>query len=104
MPLWHELDPGERAVRVHLLGHPRQCRDVGVVPEPALDVRARPRRSGWISTSSVQTTAQPPSAFTPRITACAVGSRWPMPLQCGTWKKRFRAVTGPIGTGSNRMS
>ena len=59
---------------------------------------------GWISTSSVQTTAQPPSALTPRITACAVGSRWPMPLQCGTWKKRLRAVTGPSWTGSNRTS
>ena len=59
---------------------------------------------GWISTSSVQTTAQPPSALTPRISASAVGSRWPMPLQWGTWKKRLRAVTGPIWTGSNRMS
>src|SRR5579875_167582 len=27
-----------------------------------------------------------------------------MPLQCGTWKNRFLAVTGPIRTGSNRMS
>ena len=27
-----------------------------------------------------------------------------MPLQCGTWKKRLRAVTGPICTGSNRTS
>jgi hypothetical protein len=27
----------------------------------------------WISTSSVHTTAQPPSAFTPRMWACAVG-------------------------------
>ena len=59
---------------------------------------------GWISTSSVQTTAQPPSALTPRITACAVGSRWPMPLQCGTWKNRLRAVTGPSATGSKRTS
>ncbi len=59
---------------------------------------------GWISTSSVHTTAQPPSALTPRITACAVGSRCPMPLQCGTWKKRFRAVTGPSSTGSKRTS
>ena len=30
---------------------------------------------GWISTSSVQTTAQPPSALTPRMCASAVGSR-----------------------------
>ena len=59
---------------------------------------------GWISTSSVQTTAQPPSALTPRIQASAVGSRWPMPLQCGTWKKRFFAVTGPIATGSKSTS
>ena len=59
---------------------------------------------GWISTSSVQTTAQPPSAFVPRISATALGSRYPIPLQWGTWKKRFRAVTGPIWTGSNRMS
>src|SRR5689334_2788499 len=27
-----------------------------------------------------------------------------MPLQCGTWKKRLRAVTGPIWTGSNMTS
>ena len=59
---------------------------------------------GWISTSSVQTTAQPPSALTPRMKASGVGSRWPIPLQWGTWKKRFRAVTGPIWTGSKRMS
>ena len=29
----------------------------------------------WISACSVQTTAQPPSAFTPRIAAMGVGSR-----------------------------
>ena len=29
----------------------------------------------WNSTCSVHTTAQPPSAFTPRIHASAVGSR-----------------------------
>ncbi len=29
----------------------------------------------WISVSSVHTTAQPPSAFTPRMNASAVGSR-----------------------------
>ena len=26
-----------------------------------------------------------------------------MPLQCGTWKKRFLATSGPIRTGSKRM-
>src|SRR5690242_19250784 len=26
-----------------------------------------------------------------------------MPLQCGTWKNRFLATSGPIGTGSKRM-
>ena len=49
----------------------------------------------WISTSSVQTTAHPPSAFTPRIAANEVGWRCPMPLQWGTWKKRFRADLRP---------
>ena len=58
----------------------------------------------WSSTSSVQTTAQPPSALTPRISAWALGCAWPIPLQCGTWKKRLRAVTGPSGTGSKRTS
>ena len=33
----------------------------------------------------VQTTAQPPSAFMPRIAAWARGRRWPIPQQCGTW-------------------
>ena len=33
-----ELDPGQRAVLVHLLDQPLVHRDVGVVPEPALDV------------------------------------------------------------------
>ncbi len=36
----HELDPGERAVRMHLLDEPLVRRDVGVVPEAALDVAA----------------------------------------------------------------
>ena len=70
-----ELDAGQRAVRVHRLGQQRERRDVVVVPQPALDVAARRRESGWISTSSVQTTAQPPSALMPRMAACAVGSR-----------------------------
>ena len=59
---------------------------------------------GWISHSSVLTTAQPPSAFASRIAACASGIACPMPLQCGTWKKRLRATTGPIRTGSNSTS
>ena len=59
---------------------------------------------GWISHSSVEITPQPPSAFTSRMAACASGIAWPMPLQCGTWKKRFFVVTGPMWTGSNRMS
>jgi hypothetical protein len=59
---------------------------------------------GWISTSSVHTTAQPPSALTARMAAWARGSRHPIPLQCGTWKKRLRAVTGPRRTGSKRTS
>src|SRR6201995_4063474 len=58
----------------------------------------------WISACSVHTTAHPPSAFTARISAWAGTSRYPMPLQWGTWKKRLRAVTGPIGTGSRRTS
>src|SRR5215475_4596781 len=59
---------------------------------------------GWISTCSVHTTAQPPSALTLRIAASALGSRYPMPLQCGTWKNRFLVTRGPIATGSKRMS
>ncbi len=58
----------------------------------------------WNSTSSVHTTDQPPSALVPRMAAWPLGCSQPMPLQCGTWKKRLRAVTGPILTGSNRMS
>ena len=27
-----------------------------------------------------------------------------MPLQCGTWWKRFGASTGPMRTGSNKTS
>jgi hypothetical protein len=33
---------------------------------------------------SVETTAQLPSAFIPRMAAWAYGCAWPMPLQCGT--------------------
>src|SRR5437016_2288393 len=57
-----------------------------------------------MSHCSVQTTAHPPSAFTPRIAAMALGYALPIPLQCGTWKKRFFATTGPIRTRSNRTS
>ena len=39
----------------------------------------------WMSHCSVHTTAQPPSALTPRIAAMAVGCLRPMPLQWGTW-------------------
>ena len=59
---------------------------------------------GWISTSSVQTMPQPPSALMPRIAASLLGFRWPMPLQCGTWQNRLGAVTGPMATGSNRTA
>ena len=40
---------------------------------------------GWMSHCSVATTAQPPSALMPRITAISVGRPRPMPLQWGTW-------------------
>jgi hypothetical protein len=33
-----------------------------------------------------------------------LGKLMPIPLQCGTWKKRFLAVTGPKRMGSNRIS
>ena len=39
-PVVDELDPGERVVRVHLVDEPLVHRDVGVVPQPALDVAA----------------------------------------------------------------
>ena len=39
----------------------------------------------WKSHSSVQMTAQPPSALTPRMAAMLELGYWvPMPLQCGT--------------------
>ena len=40
---------------------------------------------GWISVSSVATTAQPPSALIPRSRASVSGWVQPMPVQCGTW-------------------
>jgi hypothetical protein len=88
---------------VHLLDEPLVRGDVRVVPEPALDEAACV--GGGVDLDLLGADdAQPPSALTPRMTAWAVGSRWPMPLQCGTWKKRLRAVTGPSGTGSKRTS
>ena len=36
---------------------------------------------GWISTCSVQTTPQPPSALISRSLASALRSRYPMPVQ-----------------------
>ena len=41
--------------------------------------------TGWKSHSSVQMTAQPPSALTPRMAAMEDGYWTPMPLQWGTW-------------------
>jgi hypothetical protein len=38
------------------------------------------------------------------MAAWLCGLAWPMPLQCGTWKNRFFAVTGPILIGSNKIS
>ena len=38
------------------------------------------------------------------VTAKNRGILWPMPLQWGTWKERFFAVTGPIRTGSKSTS
>jgi hypothetical protein len=40
--------------------------------------------SGEIGAYSVQTAAQPPSAFTPRCAACVHGFSVPNPEQCGT--------------------
>ena len=41
--------------------------------------------SGLIEQYSVQTAAQPPSAFRPRNAACVHGFSTPKPVQCGTW-------------------
>ena len=41
--------------------------------------------SGAISASSVQTAAQPPSAFVARKRACEAGFSLPKPVQWGTW-------------------
>jgi hypothetical protein len=54
-----QLDGGKRAVCVDRVHHARQRRDVPVVPQ--------------ISHSWVETTAQPPSALTPRMAASALG-------------------------------
>jgi len=41
--------------------------------------------SGETVQYSVQTAAQPPSAFIPRNAACVHGFSTPNPVQCGTW-------------------
>ena len=41
--------------------------------------------SGLIGANSVQTAAQPPSAFMPRWRACDHGFSSPKPVQWGTW-------------------
>ena len=41
--------------------------------------------SGWIEQDSVQSAAQPPSAFTARWAALAPGFSAPAPVHCGTW-------------------
>ena len=68
--------------------------------------QTKPATSAWglIEQYSVQTAAQPPSAFVPRCPACVPGFTVPKPQQCGTWKKRLRSVLGPMRTGSKRMS
>src|SRR4051812_19978934 len=52
--------------------------------------------SGDTEQYSVEISAQPPCAFICRKYACEIGSSDPNPLHCGTWKKRFRIVFGPI--------
>ena len=41
--------------------------------------------SGDTGAYSVQTAAQPPSAFIPRCAACEPGFSVPKPVQWGTW-------------------
>ncbi len=57
--------------------------------DPRYDVLFEPVRIGPVTAKNrfyqVQTTAQPPSALTPRMAAVARGIRWPMPAQWGTW-------------------
>ena len=60
--------------------------------------------SADIRQTSVNTAAQPPSAFMARNSACIPGLSLPAPLQCGTCQKRFRRVLGPTGILSNRTS
>ena len=40
---------------------------------------------GWVETTPVETTPQPPSAFMPRKAARTRGYASVMPLACGTW-------------------
>ena len=60
--------------------------------------------SGWIMQASVQSAAQPPSAFTARCAALAPGRSTPAPVHCGTWKKRFLSVFGPMRIGAKSGS
>ena len=80
-----QLDAGERVVLVGLIGHERQVARVVGRPRFAGETTGQKSESGLTSASSVQTAAQPPSAFIPRKRACEAGFSLPKPVQCGTW-------------------
>ena len=74
--------PASDAVRVRLLAHDGEVLEVALVPH-AHGEDGQKSESGLTSASSVQTAAQPPSAFIARKRACEAGFS-PKPVQCGT--------------------
>ena len=103
-PVVRQLDGGQRAVGVDRARTSARARGCRRRPTASPRRRARGRRRDGSRTPRWR---PPPSRPRPSPRAWprgASGMAWPMPLQCGTWKKRFLAVTGPMRTGSNRMS
>ncbi len=70
-------------MRVHGFGHEGERGHILVRPHPSLVVRLAVARRVDLDLLG-RTTAQPPSALTPRSAASACGCVQPMPLQCGT--------------------
>ncbi len=79
-----QLDAGERAVLVRLVGHEPSARTSSSSHRRA-DTYGDSSVSALIEQYSVHTAAQPPSAFIPRNAACVHGFSTPKPVQCGTW-------------------
>ena len=64
-PPYQSSTPARRAVLVDRVAHRAEVAHVAVVPEPRRDAGVS-SFSGWIEQYSVETTAQPPSAFIAR--------------------------------------